>query len=254
MAPWMADRFDSARTEQELVQVLDEVMDRLGASSYSASRFASADHAPCVNALCRHPAGYQDCFEGKDFPFARDPVMQHLRTSSVPIAWNADTYRSKGEAAMFEPMGDFGVRSGVALALHLAHGRHFVVGFNWQDDAAPADPAVLTTLQACAVFAEPAFFRVWNGLETAQWDASSLTARELECLYWVGRGHTDGSIGALMGRSGRSVEKRLQSASRKLGTANRTEAAVLATRLGLLEPFHARYGRRYFKPTLFAID
>jgi DNA-binding CsgD family transcriptional regulator len=250
MALEVAELFNKASTERALSVALDVVAERIGASSYAASRFATTDHGRSVNSVCRFPAEYEDVFVGKDADLAQDPVMQHLRTSSLPIVWNSSTYIESGRREMFGAMADFGVRSGIALTLHLGDGRHFCIGFNWADDSVPCDSALVSYVQTCAVFAEPAFYRVWNRLDMEQLDIAALTQRELECLYWAGRGLPDPMVGAVMG-IGRSVEKRLQSAYRKLGTSNRAEAAVLATRLGLLETFHLKYGRNFSTPTIF---
>ncbi len=246
----VAELFACAQTERALSDALETVAEKLGASTFSAARFASSEHGLSVNAVCRYPAGYEDTYVGNDYSCADDPVMQHLRTSSMPIIWDSDTYSRAGHDAMFEPMGDFGVRSGIAVTLHLGQGRHFCLGFNWTADCVPHDPDMVSYLQSCAVFAEPAFYRVWNRMDMTQLDIGALTQRELECLYWAGRGLTDPMIGAQIG-IGRSVDKRLQSAYRKLGTSNRAEAAVLATRLGLLESFHLKHGLVTSKPTNF---
>jgi DNA-binding CsgD family transcriptional regulator len=62
-----------------------------------------------------------------------------------------------------------------------------------------------------------------------------LSAREIECLLWCGKGKTNAQIGAILGLSARTVEHYLASAIRKLEATNRTHAVYLAATAGLLK-------------------
>ena len=67
-------------------------------------------------------------------------------------------------------------------------------------------------------------------------DASSLllTRRELEVLRWIGDGSTSTEVADVLGITDNTVNFHLKSAITKLKVPNRTAAAVLATRLGLI--------------------
>jgi DNA-binding NarL/FixJ family response regulator len=60
----------------------------------------------------------------------------------------------------------------------------------------------------------------------------ALTARELEVLRFVSGGSTNSEIGARLGLSVHAVKFHLASVYRKLGVANRTEAAVVLLTAG----------------------
>lgn len=62
-----------------------------------------------------------------------------------------------------------------------------------------------------------------------------LSAREIECLLWCGKGKTNAQIGAALGLSARTIEHYLASAIRKLDANNRTHAVYLAATAGLLK-------------------
>jgi DNA-binding NarL/FixJ family response regulator len=62
-----------------------------------------------------------------------------------------------------------------------------------------------------------------------------LTGRELEVLRAVARGLTNKAIGLLLDISDRTVQGHLRRIFEKLNAANRTEAVVTASQLGLLE-------------------
>jgi DNA-binding NarL/FixJ family response regulator len=114
-------------------------------------------------------------------------------------------------------------------------------------DAVAAD--VITTLRDVAdgrLAIEPALLReaLAGDLEprpersTARAKAAelSITARELQVLGAVADGRTNKEIGGSLGISEDTVKKHVQNLIWKLRAADRTQAAVMAIRLGLLEP------------------
>lgn len=55
-----------------------------------------------------------------------------------------------------------------------------------------------------------------------------LTQREMQVLFWIVEGKTNGEIGRILGISPRTVEKHCESIFRKLGIENRYAAIVFA--------------------------
>ena len=66
-------------------------------------------------------------------------------------------------------------------------------------------------------------------------DQPSLTAREREVLAWIALGKSAWEIGEILGIAKRTVDEHAQTAARKLGAANRTQAVAIAVRDGLIE-------------------
>lgn len=64
-----------------------------------------------------------------------------------------------------------------------------------------------------------------------------LTARQIECLYWVFQGKSASDIGGILGISGRVVEEHLQKAAACFGVKSRHQAAWRAHELGLFKHF-----------------
>jgi DNA-binding CsgD family transcriptional regulator len=63
-----------------------------------------------------------------------------------------------------------------------------------------------------------------------------LTPRELEVLTWAARGKRAWEIGVILGIGKRTVDEHIQTATRKLGAATRTEAVAIAVRERILTP------------------
>lgn len=61
-----------------------------------------------------------------------------------------------------------------------------------------------------------------------------ITERQLQCLSWVQQGKSATDIGAILGLSGRTVEKHLIKLCGHLGVKTRVQAVVVALELGLI--------------------
>jgi DNA-binding CsgD family transcriptional regulator len=175
--------------------------------------------------------GYSDTDGG-----GRDPVMQHCRRQSMPIIWDQATYCRNGQGPLWEEQARFGYRNGIAMALHLPEGRHFMFGVD-RDQPLPEDPAEVTRmvadLQLFAVCAQDTALRILTP-PLAVPGAPSLTPRELEALRWTMEGKTAWEVGNLLGISERTAALHVNNATHKLGCVNKHQAVLKALRLGLL--------------------
>lgn len=61
-----------------------------------------------------------------------------------------------------------------------------------------------------------------------------LSARELECLQWAGRGKSSSDIAGILNLSPRTVDSYLEKACSKIGVRTRIEAVAAAVRRGLI--------------------
>jgi DNA-binding CsgD family transcriptional regulator len=166
----------------------------------------------------------------------RDPVMQHCKRQSLPIIWDQGTYTSQGQGELWEEQARYGYQTGIAMALHLPEGKHFMLGVD-RDRALPSDRHELTRvvadLQLFAVHALDAAMRVLVP-GAASPDAPSLTPRELEAMRWTMDGKTAWEVGSILGITERTAVLHLNNAMRKLGCVNKHQAVLKALRLGLI--------------------
>lgn len=181
------------------------------------------------------PTRYVDSFRDRSAA-RRDPVLQHCRRQSVPILWDQTTYVANGEGAMWEAQAEYGYRTGIAMALHLPEGKHFLIGVD-RDRPLPEDSQELqrmvADLQLFAVHAQDAALRLFvpNALQP---ERPALTRRELEALRWTMDGKTAWEVGSIMGITERTAVLHLQNAMHKLGCVNKHQAVLKALRLGLI--------------------
>jgi DNA-binding CsgD family transcriptional regulator len=166
----------------------------------------------------------------------RDPVMQHCKRQSVPIIWDQNTYVSQGMGDHWERQASFGYATGIAMALHLPEGRHFMLGVD-RDQPLPSDRSelqrVVADLQLFAVHAQEAAMRLLVP-PTLQPERPALTPRELEALRWTMEGKTAWELGAILGISERTAVLHVNNAMHKLQCVNKHQAVLKALRLGLI--------------------
>ena len=183
------------------------------------------------------PQTYLDSFRDPTLG-RRDPVMQHCRNQSLPIIWNQDTYTRIGLGELWEEQARFGYHTGIAMALHLPEGRHFLLGVD-RDQPLPEDPnelqRVVADLQLFAVHAQDAAMRLLSPPAMAPVERlPTLTKRELEALQWTMEGKTAWEVGAILGISERTAVLHVNNAMHKLGCTSKHQAVLKALRLGLI--------------------
>ncbi len=173
---------------------------------------------------------------GDSARYRRDPVMQHCKRQSVPIIWDQQTYTGMGMGDMWEEQAEFGFHTGIAMALHLPEGRHFVFGVD-RDQPLPQRldelQRLVADLQLFAVHAQDAAMRLLLP-EKLQPERPALTPRELEALVWTMEGKTAWEVGAILGISERTAVLHINNAMHKLGCVNKHAAVLKALRLGLI--------------------
>jgi DNA-binding CsgD family transcriptional regulator len=181
------------------------------------------------------PMAFEHDFEAPTLG-KRDPVMQHCRRQTMPIVWGQKTYLDQDAIELWEIQARYGYRNGIAMALHMPEGRHFMLGVD-RDQALPTDRVALTRLvadlQLFAVHAQDTAMRVLVS-EQNQPERPSITPRELEVLRWTMDGKTAWEAGVLLGVTERTVIQHLQNAMRKLECNSKHQAVLKALRLGLI--------------------
>jgi DNA-binding CsgD family transcriptional regulator len=167
----------------------------------------------------------------------RDPVMQHCKRRSIPLAWSQRTYVDTGQADLWEHQAQYGYQCGLIMAMHLPNGRHFVLGVD-RDQSLPKDPMKVSEMVAALLmfgaYAQEATMRILLADVPAD-DDPRLTGRELETLRWTLEGKTAWEIGRILGIAEDTAARHAYNATQKLSCANKHHAAVRALRMGLIQ-------------------
>jgi len=227
-----------ARTRDEFRGEVVRFANDLGFETVSA--IAVMDHAlgeSRFETIGNVPESFHEIF-ADTASWRKDPVMQHCKRHSVPIVWNQATYVSSQMGDVWETQAAYGFGNGIALALHLPEGRHFILGVD-RKERLPKDPGAVTRmvadLQLFAVYAQESAWRVaLSGEATQVQDEVRLTPRELECLRWTMEGKTAWEVGAILSISERTAVLHINNSMHKLACSNKHLAVLKALRLGLI--------------------
>ena len=203
------------------------------------SAMVAVDHVgspPEFVAVHNAPLAYLQTYDDLSVS-KRDPIAQHCKRNTVPIIWDQHTYLKNNVVEQWEHQAQFGYRSGIAMALHLPEGRHFLLGVD-RDQALPTDGGELTRivadLQLFAVHAQDTALRVLVS-EAARPELPALTPRELEILRLTMDGKVTHEISTLLGIGDRTTVFHIQNAMLKLNCNSKHVAVVKALRLGLIQ-------------------
>lgn len=168
----------------------------------------------------------------------RDPVMQRLKTMRLPFVYDQALYVADGAADLWEEQAQFGYRTGISMALHLADGKHFLLGVD-RARPLPAADADLTRLFAdlhlLAVYAQETAIRVLLPDSTASDGIRPhLTPREREVLAWTREGKSAWAVGQILSMSEHTVNYHLRNVMNKLDVSSKHLAILRALSMGLI--------------------
>jgi LuxR family quorum sensing-dependent transcriptional regulator len=162
-----------------------------------------------------------------------DPLIRRSIQSHMPFEWQAESYLTDDNPRVAELMrraADFGLRHGYLVPIHGPKGYEGYVSMAARklDLSARAKMA----LHVMALYAFDRMRRLRGNLPDKK---VVLTAREREVLSWVADGKSAAQISQALKISKRTVDEHSQTAARKLGAANRTQAVAIAMRERMIE-------------------
>ena len=164
----------------------------------------------------------------------RDPVLQKLKQQSTPFIYDQHFYVRSNAGDLWERQAQYGYKTGLAVALHLAQSQHFLLGFD-REKPLPQDDEALTRmladLQLLAVHAQDAALRIL-GVQ-ASGEVPHLTPREREILRWSMEGKTAWAVGQILNISEHTVNFHVRNAMKKLNAPTKAQAWLVARTFGL---------------------
>lgn len=227
-----------AKNEAELILELVKYTAQVGFRTVSCVLVQDrSDNGALFYGADNMPSAYQESYCSAELG-SQDPVMQHLKNSSLPVIWDQQAYIAKNAGDLHDHMDAHGIGTGIAGAAHLPNGLHFCLGVDRESSQPIRGNEVnhaAAQFQLMFVHAQDAAVRIMRpnvSPETAQ--RPPLTPREREALAWRMEGKTAWETGVILGVSESTVVKFLSAATQKLGCINKDQAVVTAMRLGIL--------------------
>ena len=187
---------------------------------------------PRVVWCSNYPSEWQRIYEERNY-IRMDPSVAHAIVSDEPIIWDDALFANCPE--MRAESLRHGLVHGVAQPRRDAQGMVSLLTF------ARREPEVTTQelrskqerMQWLSYLCHEGTVRHW--MPSLYSDlGGALSERELEVLRWSSDGHTSSEMAEIMGVTEATVNFHIRNACQKLGTRNKTAAAVRAALMGLL--------------------
>jgi LuxR family quorum-sensing transcriptional regulator LasR len=205
----------------------------------SGSRHARLEHAFFQT---NYPRQWRERYEADRLAYV-DPLVSHSLASTLPLIWQAETFRSPAQRAMYEEWCVHGIRAGVSFPIHGPNGEFGMLSFacdpgseatNFKLDFARE---VVSLLPDLALVRDHAFASGVRFCPPATHEAAPrLTPRELEVLNWVMAGKSSWEISKITGCSEATVNFHMGNIRQKFNVNTRQQAVVRAISLGLITP------------------
>lgn len=236
MKCWQSEQLrliGSASTTQETFETVLAEAHRIGFSYCSFGMKGPVPlAAPRVVWCSNYPLEWQRRYEEKGY-LRIDPTVQRAITSDELMVWDDALYAEAPE--LRADAAAHGLRHGVAVPRRDARGMVSLLSFVRSDDA--VTPEELTSkrerMHWLSVLCHDGMLKVWGDLLRDD-SSAALSERELDVLRWACEGKTSTDIAQIMQISEATVNFHTRNSCAKLGTSNRTAAAVRAALLGLL--------------------
>ena len=180
----------------------------------------------------RSPDGFHDIYTSRNYVRV-DPNIRRALGSSSPFDWTCEDYGDEHGPRSIEVMqvlADFNLQRGFFVPVHGAGGYEAAVAMAGADVDLPGDAK--PGLHLMSIYA---FERVRQLLGGSPQGKPPLTPREREVLAWSAQGKSAWEIGTILSVGKRTVDEHAQTAMRKLGAANRTQAVAIALRHRLFD-------------------
>jgi LuxR family quorum sensing-dependent transcriptional regulator len=224
----------SLKVMSHLATALQRQIAPLGLSA-AASGFVSGPKAASSNPFhfTNWPDAWAAHYSAEDLVLL-DPSVRWARSSGRALTWsdlfNLLPVRDPGRKVI-EAAALFGYTEGMVVPMRSRDNSLGLVCFGGKRDPLSQKEQVFLTIVARAAF--EAAERIENAGDIGR-PAPVLTAREIECLALLVRGHSDQAIGKVLGLSLPTIRFHLGNARDKCAATSRAHLAAIAIRQGFV--------------------
>ena len=210
---------------------------------YSASTLILGEEGVALAEVFGWTPDYVSTWLDKKLSLA-SPIGHACRMSTKPFVWYTDAIWARGDALekpqrkVMDIMAAQGAHGGITVPVHRPFGRVGSVGWTSEDPETDLEGILGEAASELILIAHYFLDVVYatRDEDPSATDMTSLTEREIECLTWVALGKTDADIAVLIGRSPTTARFHIEKAMKKLNAGTRTQAAAMASQLGVIGP------------------
>lgn len=182
---------------------------------------------------------YDKCWESYYFDHKLhqiDPVYKFSAQTSFASSWRslADRFCRDGRYHKFLQIAqDFGIGSGVCMALRQINGDMQIISFARRNQAEYNERELNLATYYGQIMGRTINQHIAN---TDEPDKLEISARSVECLELCALGKTSSEIECILGISRHTVDFHVRNAMKALNASSRTFAVVRAVQLGIVSP------------------
>lgn len=236
----LSQKLAVAGTVDEIHGLCSQICEQFGFEYFVyGARVPTSLVKPRLYIVSGYPQDWWDHYRQQAY-MGDDPTISYCHHNTRPVTWDRLPLKdSTGTAKriMAEAI-DHGIRSGVSIPLHGAHGEAGMLNFASSRLAQETSRhliEVLPFLHLLSSFVHEACRRVlWT--DDVGTEKNPLTEREKECLLWSAEGKTSWEISQILGISERTVIFHMQNAAEKLDVCNRQQAIARVISQNLIPP------------------
>jgi LuxR family quorum sensing-dependent transcriptional regulator len=227
----LIDKLEGLRTPQQVVSRMSSALAQFGFSGFLVSTTPDPQAADQRQTfLDGWPHQFNQYYVEKGF-YKDDPVVARCLASDEPFEWSdAPFERDRWPRAqeVMDAAGSIGLRNGFAVPIFRGPGLIDTVtmGGEYHD----LDSRAKRAIHLIALYAHSKALAVAKTGEPLKLIRRTLSPAEREALTWTAAGKTTWEISVILGVSEAAIAKRIKLATRKLGSANKTQAVVEAIR------------------------
>ena len=236
MKCWQIDQLRLVRAATNSQETFDTVLAEAGRLGFEYCSFGMKAPvplgAPRVAWCSNYPAAWQALYESNGY-LRRDPTVAHAIVSDEPVLWSDELFAPCPE--LLADARRFGLCHGVAVPHRDSKGMVSLLSFvrSGPEISAEELDCKVERLKWLSYVCHDGMLRLWNKALLGD-ENIELSERELDVLRWTGDGKTAADIAQIMDISEATVNFHARNACNKLGTGNKTSAAVRAALMGLL--------------------
>ena len=187
---------------------------------------------PKIAMFNNYAVQWQRCYNERSYLLV-DPTVRHALKSTLPIIWSNRLFEPALD--MWEEARCHGLRFGWAQSSRDASGAVGLLSLARSTEQLTSLELVArqTQMSWLAQYAHAGMVRLLAA-KLAPESQVTLTEREKEVLRWTAEGKTAYEISQILSVAERTVNFHINNVITKLGTSNKTQAAVKAAALGML--------------------
>lgn len=231
---------EKAKTKDELKRVCEQLCEEvkfeyylIGIISYGISL-----SSPNVSIITNYPDDWFISYFNESMQ-KHDPVVRYCLENSLPIRWDQlikmEYYTDPIGEQIMQRAAEVGLRAGISIPLKSPTDEMAIFSLATSENANIEERCdqLISYVHSFSIHLFDNFSRINVASDE---DKKGLTAREGECLFWACEGKTTWEISKILDISKRTVIFHLNSATKKLGAANRQHAVAKAIICGLVKP------------------